>query len=446
MSKMNRSLRFFISFVLIASTVISGIIPSSAAGINFEDVQDPNMYYYDPVYWAVDKGITNGTSATEFSPQKGCSRADCVTFLYRYAGSPAADAGKASKFTDVESDSYYESAVAWAVENEITSGTSETTFSPKQMCSRAQIVTFLWRYKEKEKASETCTFKDVSSDDYYADAVSWAVEKKITNGTSGSEFSPNLTCTRAQIVTFLWRLDHPSGDLQPGTVDLGDANVGDYVTFGHYEQDNNTANGKEPIKWIVLDKKDGRVLLLSKYGLDSKPYNETNTDVTWETCTLRNWLNGSFLNEAFSSSEQAAIPTVTLSNPDNPKYGTEGGNNTNDRVFLLSLQEMQQYFTLSGMWTDYDGVNHNVTEYKNYIGGSKDVIISATAYTEAQGVRTDSNYHDAEGKESCWWWLRSSGFAGNRASIVYSGGGVDAGGSSVSNGAVRPALWVNLAS
>ena len=230
-------------------------------------------------------------------------------------------------------------------------------------------------------------------------------------------------------------------------IDFGPTNVGDYVTFGHYEQDNNLDNGKEPIEWKVLDQKDGRALLLSKYGLDCKPYNDYS-NVTWETCTLRSWLNSNFLNDAFSTLEKAAIPTVTLTNPDNPNFETEGGNNTNDQVFLLSLQEMQQYFTLSDIWTDYDGNNYNETGEITCFGGSKDVITSPTAYAEAQGAWTSTTNHDAEGKGCCVWWLRSPGIPINSAAYVYYNGGVIAMGLIVDNDtyAVRPALWVNLES
>ena len=231
-------------------------------------------------------------------------------------------------------------------------------------------------------------------------------------------------------------------------VELDSASVGDYVTFGHYEQDNNTNNGKEVIEWKVLDKADGRALLLSKYGLDAKPYNETDTDVTWETCTLRSWLNNSFFEEAFSTSEQSAIPTVTLSNPDNPEYETVGGNETQDQIFLLSLQELQHYFNVTETWTDYDGKDHDVTGYSGIIGGSKYAITSPTAYAKAQGAFTNSLYHDAEDKESCWWWLRSPGKRSSYAADVNDCSDVDANGFGVSIGdiAVRPALWVNLAS
>ena len=229
MSGKNRAFRFFISFVLIASTVISGIIPSGAAGINFKDVQDPKVYYYEPVYWAVDKGITKGTSETEFSPQNGCSRADCVTFLYRYAGEPEVDVSAVKKFKDVTGTEYYGRAVAWAVEKNITSGTSPDKFSPQEKCTRAQIVTFLWRYNSEPSVDYNGTFTDVNKKDYFSSAVAWAVEQGITNGTSNTEFSPQGICNRAQIVSFLYRMDQASDQNEKYTVTFN-ANGGSVST------------------------------------------------------------------------------------------------------------------------------------------------------------------------------------------------------------------------
>ena len=161
-------------------------------------------YYEDAVDWAVENGITKGTDDTHFSPDGICTRAQAVTFLWRTAGSPKPET-RAMPFTDVPVGSYYYDAVLWAVENGITKGTSDTTFSPNMTCSRAQIVAFLWR-SEKSPATGTANpFADVKSTAYYADAVLWAVKENITKGTTSTTFSPNADCTRAQIVTFLWR-------------------------------------------------------------------------------------------------------------------------------------------------------------------------------------------------------------------------------------------------
>lgn len=163
-----------------------------------------SAYYYDAVLWAAEQGITGGTDATHFSPDGVCTRAQAVTFLWRAAGSPAPSA-TAMPFTDVAADSYYYNAVLWAMENGITVGTSSTTFSPDLKCSRAHIMTILWRSEKSPAAGSVNPFTDVSADAYYADAVLWAVKESVTNGTSSATFSPDADCTRAQIVTFIWR-------------------------------------------------------------------------------------------------------------------------------------------------------------------------------------------------------------------------------------------------
>ena len=161
-------------------------------------------YYEDAVDWAVENGITKGTDDTHFSPDGICTRAQAVTFLWRAAGSPKPET-RAMPFTDVPVGSYYYDAVLWAVENGITKGTSETRFSPNMTCSRAQIVAFLWRSEKSPAAGSRNPFADVKSTAYYADAVLWAVKEDITKGTTNTTFSPDADCTRAQIVTFLWR-------------------------------------------------------------------------------------------------------------------------------------------------------------------------------------------------------------------------------------------------
>ncbi len=194
------------------------------------------------------------------------------------------------------------------------------------------------------------------------------------------------------------------------------AEVGDYVFFGAYEQDNNTANGKEDIEWLVLDKKDGKALVISKYALDCKQYNTSYTDVTWETCSLRKWLNSTFINAAFTDAEKSLISTVTLS-AENPVYYTNPGNATQDKVFLLSITEANKYFS-----------------------SDSSRQCKATAYAEAQGAYV-SNY-----SRICWWWLRSPGDYHNTATSVLQSGDVKEYGYGVdySITAVRPALWIDL--
>ena len=176
---------------------------TAKSDMSFTDVAD-KAYYRDAVAWAVENGITKGTTATTFSPNATCTRAQAVTFLWRAAGSPKPET-RTMPFTDVPVGSYYYDAVLWAVENGITKGTSDTTFSPDATCSRAQIVAFLWRSEKSPAAGTANPFADVKSTAYYADAVLWAVKEDITKGTTSTTFSPNADCTRAQIVTFLYR-------------------------------------------------------------------------------------------------------------------------------------------------------------------------------------------------------------------------------------------------
>ena len=195
------------SFVMPGSKVA---VSASFAQVQKPEEKDPygdvskDSYYYDAVKWAAETGVTTGVGDGLFAPEWVCTRGQIVTFLWRASGSPAPKATELP-FTDVAADAYYAQAVLWAVENGITNGTSETTFSPDQTCTRAHAVAFLYRMSGSPAAAGS-TFSDVAADAYYRAAVAWAVEKGITNGTSGTTFSPDDTCTRGQIVTFLYRL------------------------------------------------------------------------------------------------------------------------------------------------------------------------------------------------------------------------------------------------
>lgn len=200
------------------------------------------------------------------------------------------------------------------------------------------------------------------------------------------------------------------------TAILYNATVGTYITFGSYEQDNNTANGKEDIEWLVLAKENNRLLVISRYALDSKPYNDQDVAVTWETCSLRSWLNKEFFNTAFSSEAQAMIPTVTVSADKNPEYSTDPGKATQDKVFLLSIVEANKYF-----------MTDDARQCK------------PTAYAEAQRARRYDN-------GCCHWWLCSPGHYRSFASHVRDDGYVSlmGGGVDTYSKAVRPAIWINL--
>ena len=173
----------------------------------FEDVKDPSKFFFDPVYWAygANPQITKGTDDTHFGPDNACTRGHVVTFLWRAAGCPEPKNAQ-TPFTDLKKGAFYEKAVAWAVENEITNGLSADRFGPDAKCNRGQIVTFLWRYRGKpEPKSATTPFKDLKEGGFYLKAVAWAVENEVTNGLSADKFGPDATCTRGQVVTFLYR-------------------------------------------------------------------------------------------------------------------------------------------------------------------------------------------------------------------------------------------------
>lgn len=200
------------------------------------------------------------------------------------------------------------------------------------------------------------------------------------------------------------------------------ATVGSTVFFGAYEQDNDTSNGKEDIEWLVLAKSGNKMLVISKYALDWQEYNTSYTSVTWETCSLRKWLNGTFINNAFSAEEQAMIPTVTVSADKNPDYITDPGNATQDKVFLLSITEANQYFT-----------------------SDEARKCAPTDYAIAQGAYT-SDIYKAGGRGTCWWWLRSPCDTQYMAAYVNCLGVVYGYSYSVGvdYGAVRPALWIEF--
>lgn len=170
---------------------------------SFRDVKASD-YFYDAVQWAVEKGITEGTSANTFSPNASCTRAQMVTFLWRAAGSPAPKS-TTNPFRDVRSTDYYYDAVLWAVENGITSGTGADTFAPNATVTRGQTVTFLYRAAGSPAVGGNAGFSDVNANDYYNSAVAWAAENNITGGTGNGKFSPTADCTRGQIVTLLYR-------------------------------------------------------------------------------------------------------------------------------------------------------------------------------------------------------------------------------------------------
>ena len=198
---------------------------------------------------------------------------------------------------------------------------------------------------------------------------------------------------------------------------LKNIKVGDAVFFGLYEQDNNNSNGKEDIEWTVLDKNGKSLFLISKYALDCQPYNSYYSDVTWESCSLRKWLNETFLNNAFTAEEQSLIKNTNVSADKNPEYSTNPGNATTDKVFLLSITEAKKYFT-----------SDSARQCK------------PTKYAIARGAWASSS------NGNCWWWLRSPDFNQlSAAGVNYDGSFYCSGDfGKYSDGSVRPALWITL--
>ena len=210
---------------------------------------------------------------------------------------------------------------------------------------------------------------------------------------------------------------------------------GDYVIFGSYEQDGDLSNGPEPIEWEVIDENDGEMLLISRYILDSKPYNTEQIDVTWETCTLRSWLNNDFYNTAFSAGEQNMIITTTLSNNDNAYFGTAGGNDTEDKVFILSLDEVMDYYYINswhdGLYGFSQGLLAPVTEYtlnnEDYIQNKNHIDDTWYYGYGSEGVNDDGwggliseGYSDDVIGTHCGsWTLRSPGESSNCSCVVY---------------------------
>ena len=198
--------------------------------------------------------------------------------------------------------------------------------------------------------------------------------------------------------------------------------VGDIIEFGAYEQDNDTSNGKEPIEWLVLERDGNKILVISKYALDVQPYNTEREKVTWETCTLRTWLNETFLNEAFSEAEQTIIQTTEVSADKNPNCNTDPGNDTKDKIFLLSIDEANKYFA-----------------------SDEARMCVPTAYAIANVAWTFDEFK-VDGAATCWWWLRSSGLSQCDAAYVDNGGDVLSYGIDINfgRGCARPAMWIDL--
>ena len=218
------------------------------------------------------------------------------------------------------------------------------------------------------------------------------------------------------------------------TKEISKANVGEYVTFGRYEQDNDKGNGAEPIEWLVLDKQDGKMLLLSKYTLDCKPFHEKNEYITWETCTLRKWLNNEFYNTAFNGTEQDCILETHVVTEDS-EWGRNPVNDTDDNIFVLSIEEVTTYFELDAY-----------TEEGMYLEDPSR-ITQPTVYAEANGADAYRRQKESEYYGNGRWWLRTPGYTGVMTAYIDFAGGFDSNGINVNVGnmiSVRPAFWISI--
>lgn len=300
---------------------------------------------------------------------------------------------------------------AYALLREI--GDSKTIAESKR--SRAGALLKQEKYDEAYTLLKEIGDETAISESKYNRAVAWIGEGKIADAYETLTALNGYKDSAAKADSIFGKYK---------TEKLKTAAVGDHVFFGAYEQDNNTSNGKEDIAWLVLAKENNRILVISDKALDCQPYNTLDANVTWETCSLRKWLNGTFLNAAFGSTEQAMIADTSVSADKNPKCSTDPGNATTDKVFLLSINEVNQYF-----------------------GSDEAQKCVPTAYAIANGAMTSDIFSKdtKDGAATCSWWLRSPGRDQLRAAYIsyFGGGGFDSG-SPVSNdiACVRPALWI----
>ncbi|MCR5847229.1 MAG: DUF6273 domain-containing protein [Lachnospiraceae bacterium] len=435
-------------FMLIGLLQISTITAKADGNVVdiFSDVQ-AGQWYVNAIQFVYDRGIMVGTNATTFGVGQKLQREQFAQILYSMAGKPAVAADAENPFKDVKNNpGYPRDAILWAYSEGIVAGNADKTFGVGQAIQRQAVAVMLYKYAKKFNyiltANDTALdgFNDKASIATWAlPSMKWAVTQGIISGKGNGKVDPVGNATRAECAAMIMRLI---------TVNDNGPKVGDIINFGKYEQDGNLDNGKEDIEWQVLKAEDTRVLVVSKYALDCKQYHEEQTNVTWETCTLRKWLNNDFKNAAFTSDEQKRIPTVTITNEKNPSSNTPGGNNTKDKIFCLSLTEMESLFG-DYHWHDPDEMN----------GYNQNLICTPTQYAINNGawyLDITDEYYDSDLKEkgytrdviglrSAFWWLRSPGLDNCHACDIGVEGRAGADFYSFVNrdiNAIRPAMWI----
>ena len=396
---------------------------------DFPDVAE-DQWYESAISYVSDEGFITGYSNGSFGPTDTLTRAQSAVILCRYYGGQGSSEANAD-MPDIQTGQYYTQSANWAVDAGVFSGkdiNGKRYFDPSGKLTRAELCALI------SKAAKIFAGTEITGGDdklaampdeaevpnWARTAVAWGLENGVISGKKGVDgkryVAANDTVTRAEMAAII---KNAVDNLLLGGEALGEVSVGDTVTFGTYEQDGKTSDGKEAIEWQVLDVQGGNALLISKYALDVKPYNDERTNVTWETCSLRAWLNSDFVTSALTVTERASIVTTTVSTPDDTYKGTPGGNDTKDRVFVLSAGEAEQYF-----------------------GSYDERACDPTEYARAKIYGTNS-------AGRAYWWLRTPGSSADRAAYVNSAGSVRSGtygGSEVNTAsvAVRPAVWIRL--
>ena len=420
----------------------------------FSDV-DAGKWYVEAIQFVYDRGLMVGTGGGVFGTGRNVQREEFVQILYSKAGKPDVSEHTPNPFSDVASTpGYPRDAILWAYHNGIAAGNADGTFGVGKPIQRQAVAVMLYKYAQKFQHNFDLTVNDNALDgfsdknkveNWALPAMKWAVTQGIISGKSAAILDPGGNATRAECAAMIRRL------IEKNT---GIPNVGDVILFGRYEQDGQSENGKEAIEWKVLKVEKNRALVISKYILNYQPYNLETYEVTWETCSLRKWMNNDFKNAAFTSNELKKIPTVTVVNDDNPTDGTPGGNDTKDKIFCLSTTEVENLFVC------------NYWEREHELGYFQSLMAESTPYSVAQGTKIEfmdeELYHwqyegygytqDVINKWYGWWWLRSPGGMNNCNACFVSSYGLagpnhygvlidnfDEGGIGV-----RPAMWISF--
>ncbi|MCR5847175.1 MAG: DUF6273 domain-containing protein [Lachnospiraceae bacterium] len=437
-----------LSLFMIVSVIQINTVTSKAAGnvVNVFDDVEAGKWYVEAVQFVYDRGIMAGTSSHVFGVNQALQREQFAQILYSMAGKPAVSASASNPFRDVpNTPGYPRDAILWAYQNGIASGNGNNTFGVGQAIQRQAVASMLYKFAVKFKYNLTTDSKAI---DGFADKGSvaswalapmkWAVTQGVISGKGGNKIDPTGNATRAECAAMIMQL--VTRNEVP--------KVGDIIKFGKYEQDGNTKNGKEAIEWVVLKVDGKRVFVVSKYALDFQPYDKNSNGVTWETCSLRKWMNDDFKNAAFSSVEQKRIPTVTVKNETNTYYNTPGGKDTKDKIFLLSTSEVKKY------------IGYNSYDNNFQTGYSQKAIVAPTKYAQKKGALaytiTQHDYDnflkkrgyksDVVGSVGTLWWLRTPGYDNNRACSVGETGSAGMGYGSAANGglrSIRPAMYID---